>query len=225
MIQVAGVKSREDLETIQSAHVDYVGFPLRLKYHDDDLPPTRVKELVATLRGGRAKPVLITYLHEASAVIELAGEIGVSVVQLHGDVSLGEMEKLKDRMPEVQIIKSLIVREGNFDALKTALNRFTPLVDYFITDTFDPETGAEGATGKTHDWNVSRALVALSARPIILAGGLNSENVSEAIRMVRPAGVDVHTGIENDCGFKDPVLTSRFAERARQAFEGRLGSS
>jgi phosphoribosylanthranilate isomerase len=51
----------------------------------------------------------------------------------------------------------------------------------FITDTFDPSTGASGATGKTHDWDISKSLVQLSPKPVILAGGLNAENVYEAI--------------------------------------------
>jgi len=71
-----------------------------------------------------------------------------------------------------------------------------------ITDTFAPETGAAGATGRTHDWSVSRRLVELSERPVLLAGGLTAENVRRAILEVRLAGVDVHTGVENAAGRK-----------------------
>ncbi len=70
-------------------------------------------------------------------------------------------------------------------------------MDAYITDTYDPVTKASGATGKTHNWEISKNLVELSAKPVILAGGLNPENVYDAILKVKPAGVDVHTGIEN----------------------------
>ncbi len=89
----------------------------------------------------------------------------------------------------------------------------------FITDTFDPATGAEGATGKTHDWNISRELVKLSERPVILAGGLNPENVRKSIEFVRPVGVDVHTGVENSSGRKDETLVKKFVSQAKLGFK------
>lgn len=91
-------------------------------------------------------------------------------------------------------------------------------MDSFITDTFDPTTGASGATGRVHDWTISRALVDLSDKPIILAGGLNATNVRQAIRAVRPAGVDVHTGIEGPDGRKRLDLTKQFVSEAKAAF-------
>ena len=61
-------------------------------------------------------------------------------------------------------------------------------------------------------------LVASSARPLILAGGLNTGNVRKAVRTVRPAGVDVHTGIEGNDGRKRYDLTKRFVEEAQIGF-------
>jgi len=91
-------------------------------------------------------------------------------------------------------------------------------VDAFITDTFDPATGASGATGKTHDWTVSRRLVERSPKPVILAGGLTPGNVRNAIRKVRPAGVDVHTGVEGSDGRKRRDLVRTFVAEARAGF-------
>jgi phosphoribosylanthranilate isomerase len=88
---------------------------------------------------------------------------------------------------------------GPFEA---KVSKLSPFVDAFITDTFDPRTGASGATGKTHDWRVSRRLVEISARPVILAGSLTPENVTRAILEVRRAGVDSHTDVEDSRGRK-----------------------
>lgn len=93
-----------------------------------------------------------------------------------------------------------------------------PLVDAFITDTFDPKTGATGATGMLHDWSVSARIARSVSKPLILAGGLNPTNVYEAIMQVRPAAVDSHTGVEDSAKAKSRSLTSRFLSEARRAF-------
>ncbi len=128
------------------------------------------------------------------------------------------MQRTKSLRPDIEIIKSLIVHQNNQSELEKTLDELTPWVDAFITDTFDPTTGASGATGKTHDWNVSKRLIEMSIKPIILAGGLNPENVKRAILATHPAGVDVHTGIENPDGRKSYNLTKKFIEEARMGF-------
>lgn len=141
-------------------------------------------------------------------------------MQLHGAIAVEELARIRAAAPSLRIIKSLVVRGDNLGELQRSIAASAPYVDAYITDSFDPASGAEGATGLTHDWAVDRALVATSPRPVILAGGLTADNVGEAIRRVRPAGVDVHTGIEGADGRKDPELTRRFVTEARRAFSG-----
>lgn len=129
------------------------------------------------------------------------------------------MEKTKTLRPDLEVFKSLVVAADNYNELENMVNELSPWVDAFITDTFDPATGAEGATGKTHDWNVSKRLVQLSPKPVIIAGGLNPTNVKKAITEIRPSGVDVHTGVEDSSGRKDPELVKRFVEEARAGFQ------
>ena len=116
-----------------------------------------------------------------------------------------EIVRLKSFAPDLTVIKSLIVEDNNLAELESSVAAFSPHCDAFITDTYDPATGACGATGKTHDWDISRRLVDISPRPVMLAGGLNPENVRKAIAHVRPAGVDAHTGVEGPDGRKDAV--------------------
>ena len=110
---------------------------------------------------------------------------------------------LKTKHPQLKIIKSIIIGQQSLPQIFSFINTYSSAVDAFITDTFDPETGASGATGKRHNWEISKRIVEYSALPVILAGGLHSGNVREAILKVRPAGVDVHTGVENSDGRKD----------------------
>lgn len=199
------------------AGVDWLGFPLRLELHREDLPAEEVSRIIASLGiGDRA--VLITYLADALAIARLAAMLGCRRVQLHGDITAGEVRRLKEADAGLYLIKALVVRPGNLDELLHGLRDFAPFVNAFITDTWDPQTGARGATGKTHDWKASRRIVESAIRPVILAGGLTPENVGRAIVQVRPSGVDSHTGVEAPDGTKDPALVRNFVEESRRAF-------
>ena len=220
LIHVAGVIDLAEAEMLIDCGVGHLGFPLALDHHAEDLSVGEAADIVAEL-GHRADFFLITYLNSAAEVIDLCRALGVGMVQLHGDIEADELARLRDTAEHLRVIKSLIVRDGNADALAGQVDRFAPLVDAFITDTFDPATGARGATGKTHDWAVSRQLVTRSPRPVILAGGVNAGNVRDAITTVRPAGVDVHTGIEGSDGRKRQDLARRFVDRARVGFADR----
>ncbi len=97
--------------------------------------------------------------------------------------------------------------------------RFTPpLWDAIILDSRDAATGHIGATGLTHDWSISARIAQAASVPVILAGGLTPENVAEAIRVVRPAGVDAHTGLERSDGTRDFAKIEAFTRAALAAF-------
>lgn len=217
MIHVAGVLDESEAQMLIDCGVPYLGFPLKLAYHREDLS---INDAAAIVRkfGKRATFFLITYLDTARDIEALCDRLGVAMVQLHGPVSSEELSLLRRSNRQRRVLKSLIVRAGNLDALAQDIAEFAPLVDGFITDTFDPTTGATGATGMVHDWEVSKALVALSPKPIILAGGLTAENVRLAIETVQPAGVDTHTGLEGDDGRKRRDLVESFVGEARSGF-------
>ena len=216
-IQVAGVIDRAEAEMLVRCGVRYLGFPLRLPVHHEDLSEEAasriIKRLETVLRG-----VLITYLDRASPIIEFCNSLGVSIVQLHGDIEPAELRTIKERQPSLTIIKSLVIGRHPIQELTELADRTAAYVDAYITDTYDRETGAFGATGKIHDWRLSRQLVLESVRPVILAGGLNPENVQKAIMEVRPAGVDAHTGLEDVSGRKSEQKVRKFVSEAQQAF-------
>lgn len=217
VIQIAGVSSIEEYQLIANFDIDYIGFPLRLPVNKEDLSDRQAAEMIVSHQPP-PHPVLITYLKKADEVLALSNFIGTNCVQLHGDILVEELQNLKLRAPNLTIFKSLVVKKNNLDELRDCLKLFEPYVDAFLTDTFDPVTGACGGTGKTHDWSISRYLVQISKKPVILAGGLNPQNVTEAILHVKPAGVDVHTGVEDILGRKDQSLLHKFVSNARWAF-------
>lgn len=201
---------------LAEAGVHWIGFPLRLPVHAEDTSESEAARIICELRNS-ATCVLITYLDQADEIVEFAEFLGVEHVQLHGAIRTDQLQRLRALRPAWTVIKSLVVPPGGREALDRELDNCAPWIDWFITDTFDPDTGASGATGKTHDWAISRALVQRSPRPVILAGGLTPANLGEAIRTVRPAGVDAHTGVETPDGAKAPELVRRFCRAARDA--------
>ena len=106
------------------------------------------------------------------------------------------------------------------DALAT-LEQWSPYVERFVLDTYHPHH--LGGTGATHDWKRAAALCAHAPKPVVLAGGLTPENVADAVRRVRPAGVDVSSGVESQPGRKDPRKVRAFIQQARRAWEGEVG--
>ena len=169
IIQIAGVIDLEEALMLVERGVDYIGFPLRLKDGREDLSEEDAKHIINEIKL-KTKPVLITYLNKARDISDFCNYLGVNIVQLHGHIKRIELERLKELNPQVFIIKSLIIKNDNYDELTELINDTKNLADAFITDTYDPETGRSGATGKTHNWDISRKIVKTSPKPVILAG-------------------------------------------------------
>lgn len=218
LIQIAGVSDVNEAQMLQQCGVRYLGFPLRLPVHREDLTEQEAAAIIKSLTPP-VFGVLITYLYEATEIAGFCHALGARIVQLHGDIEREELKRLKTLDPSLTVIKSLVVGMRDHKALEAALSELSPFVDAFITDTFDPKTGASGATGKAHDWHVSRRLVELADRPVILAGGLTPENVKRAILEARPAGVDSHTGVEDSAGRKSREKVQKFLLEANEAFD------
>jgi phosphoribosylanthranilate isomerase len=217
VIHIAGIIDQAEADMLVGCGVKHLGFPFELAKHKEDLTKEEAAKIISSLKSG-ITALLITYLSGAKEIVALCRKLGLTYVQLHGNISAEELARLNRLWPALRIIKSLVVRADNRAELEQQLETTAPHVDGYITDTFDPRTGATGATGKTHDWTVSRRLVELSPHPVILAGGLTPDNVREAIQQVRPAGVDVHTGIEGPDGRKKRSLTLDFIAEAKAGF-------
>lgn len=217
-IQVAWVIDEQEIELLQSAWVEYLWFPLRLPVNIPDQSEEEAKELIKKIKPPY-KSVVITYLDNAQEILDFCEEIWVNIIQLHWKISKQQLEIIKKKNSSLYIIKSLVVRWDNIEELENMVYELSPVVDAFITDTFDPKTWAEWATGKTHDWNISKKLVSISKRPVIIAGGLNPTNVRKAIQEIKPAWVDAHTWLEWKDWRKDKDLVLRFVEEARIGFE------
>ncbi|GAA3747349.1 phosphoribosylanthranilate isomerase [Salinactinospora qingdaonensis] len=217
LVQVAGIIDADEASMLCAEGVDWLGFPLRLPSGKDDISEPDATKIIADIPPPHAG-VLISYLTDAEEVSAFCAELGVTAVQLHGDVPADQLRKLREIHPDLYVLKSLVVREDNAEELLGLVDEVADAVDMFITDTYNPATGGKGATGLLHDWSVSAELVRRSPKPLMMAGGLNPDNVADAIAQVRPAAVDAHTGLEGPDGRKDRMKVRTFVTEARRAF-------
>lgn len=217
LIQVAGVIDSAEAAMLVDCGVDWLGFPLRLPVNREDLSEAQAAAVIRDI-GPPHRAVLITYEAGAREINAFCRKLGVKTVQLHGSVPVTELRAVRAARPDLFVVKSLVVRGENLSELAAYVEESHQWVDMYITDTSDPTTGADGATGLVHDWRISRELVRVSPRPVMLAGGLTPDNVAAAIARVRPAAVDAHTSLESGTGRKDAAKVERFVRNAREAY-------
>lgn len=214
LVQVAGIRDLHEARMLLDCGADLLGFPLRLPVHAPDMPEAEARRIIEGLEP--AVCVLVTYEEDPDRLVDLCRFLNIGTVQMHADVPPQTLAAIKSRSA-LRIIKSYVV--GRETLVPEAFVRaYAPYCDAFITDTFDPASGASGATGLVHDWTISAELARVSLRPVILAGGLTPVNVRQAIHAVCPAAVDVHTGVENPDGSKNPELVRAFVREARAGF-------
>jgi phosphoribosylanthranilate isomerase len=187
-IKICGITNIDDALCAADCGADAIGFI----FHPPSprcIAPERAKEISAALPGGIAK-VGVFVNREAEEVSRIAADCGLDLIQLHGD----ESPEYCRRFPPERLIKAVFLRTPKelraFDAYD---------VRAFLVDFREP--GRYGGTGKRADWNLAATLG--RERPLILAGGLDIDNIGEALSAVAPAAVDINSGCERTPGIKD----------------------
>jgi len=152
----------------------------------------RAREIVSGLPAGvDAVGVFVNQIEEA---VEIAHDVGLRAIQLHGDERPDSYRALVTNA--ISVIKAVAVRDES--AVRRALD--VPEGAEVLLDAHDAVK--RGGTGRTIDWSVASAIA--RQRPVILSGGLNADNVIDAIEAVHPAAIDVSSGVESSPGIKDP---------------------
>jgi phosphoribosylanthranilate isomerase len=212
-IQIAGLSTLDDVRYAFAVGADAVGFTVGLPDGPHDgLTVAKVGEIVRELPPFLST-VTITYEASFEGLVEMLAICRTPVLQAHGPHDPEVILRVKVALPHLKVIKSVSV--AGPEALDEARS-WESAADCLILDSVDPDTGRLGATGLVHDWALSRRIVRQSRLPVLLAGGLTPENVAEAISVVGPWGVDVHTGVEIDGRLSRDRLT-RFVAAARGA--------
>jgi len=204
-IKICGITNAEDALAAVEAGADALGFVFH-RSSPRCVEAGLVKRIVAELPPF-VLPVGVFVNEDVKVVRDLMDECGLALAQLHGDENASYCETLA--RPVLKAIR--LCDRGSFLALGEYIGRAQ--VRGFVVDAFSEN--AYGGTGLTADWTLAGEVA--KAAPVLLAGGLTPENVQEAIRTVRPYGVDVSSGVEASPGRKDRAKIQAFIQAAKLA--------
>jgi len=194
-VKICGLRREEDARCVNDCMPDFAGFVFAPgKRQVDAGAGARLRDILDP----RIQTVGVFVNQDPRWIAELCRAGVVNLVQLHGDEGDEDVREIKERAGGVPVIR--VVRVG------TALPPL-PAADYLLFDTL---AAARGGTGRSFDWGLVRGV----RTPFFLAGGLHPGNVARAIAAVRPACVDVSSGVETQ-GVKDPAKIAAFMERVR----------
>jgi phosphoribosylanthranilate isomerase len=209
-VKICGIQSFEEASAALDCGATALGFLVGLTHRaEDGIAETKARGIVRRLPAG-AEAVLVTHLRDPERAADLAASIGARTIQVHDDMTIPDLRRLRMLMPGTRLLKAVHVTGE--DALGRALD-YAPVADALVLDTRTADR--LGGTGRTHDWTISARIVsAVAPLPVYLAGGLRPENVAEAVAWVRPAGVDVNSGVEDASGRKDPARMRAFVASA-----------
>lgn len=214
IVKVCGIREIEHALVAAAAEADLIGlifYPPSHRYLD----PERARDLVRSTRlvWPRSPQFVGVFVDEpAEFVNEVAGYCGLDFVQISGDEPWGYCETI-----DVPVIKGIRVPpEAGLAEVRARLAEGRALIEGGqvrpLLDTH--QAGFYGGTGRSFDWAVAGQLA--RDYPFLLAGGLTPENVAEAVRAVRPWGLDVSSGVETDQR-KDPAKIQRFLTAVRRS--------
>ena len=200
-IKICGITNIEDALFASALGVDALGFVFAESPRKIDVG---VGEKIASSLPPFVSRVGVFVNEDEKMVKDIASVCGLDILQFHGNESPGYCASFSQRVIKAQRVKS-------FGDLK-ALGEYD--VDTFLLDTFAEKSF--GGTGKTFNWEIAKKAKDFGKR-LILSGGLNPGNVSDAINYVEPYAVDVSSGVEERPGKKDPEKIRAFMEACQAA--------
>ncbi len=210
-VKICGIKTERDLVMALNAGADAVGFitevpvdsPRKISLAEASRLISEVPVFVAS--------VLVIMPGNAEQAVRMIQAARPAAVQIHNTLGIPELKKIKET--GVKLIKTIPVsQQADAVTLIKQVSELYGIADAVLLDTM--HGGNSGGTGVPHNWEISSEIVLHSGMPVILAGGLKPENVTDAIRTVRPYAVDTASGVETG-GRKDEKKVTAFIKNAR----------
>ena len=199
LVQIFEVQTPEEAAALVRLGVDHIGVLVGEGAFPRELSITQTKAIFAAVPTGH-KRVALSLSTDLEQVTRVVKETNPDIVQVQAEIddfSVAMTRALKERFPAIPIMRAVPVIDETSIEIAAA---YRGVADFLLLDSYDLGKRQFGALGRTHDWNLSRRIVDEVGIPVILAGGLGSDNVAAAIAAVRPAGVDSKTRTDRPDG-------------------------
>ncbi|MDC3116483.1 phosphoribosylanthranilate isomerase [Alphaproteobacteria bacterium] len=205
-IKICGINDQISMSTAIDNGVNYIG----LVFYDKsprNLSITKAK-ILAKNRTKKSKIVALTVNPDDVFLQEIKNCIKPDYIQLHGEETPNRCKNIRDKF-NIPLIKGIGI-EKNID-LKRYIKPYAEICDILILDA--PSEELPGGNGKKFDWEILKNYK--SKKKWMLAGGLNINNISEAIDKIKPPAIDISSGLETRKGVKDPQLIKNFVLKCK----------
>ena len=220
-VQIYTVQSVEEAKKLIHLGVDNIGITPASIGLPGEITEELAKDIFNTVKS--MNNIALSVSSNIKEILEMTFYVKPDVLHLCGEIgSISDSElvllrsQLQSTTSDIKIMQAISV--DNWDAVELA-KQYSGFVDYLILDTSTTEVEGIGASGDTHDWDISKSIVDNVDIPVVLAGGLSPENVTEAINKVNPWAVDslTHTNkfLDNGTFIKDLDKVSQFISNAK----------
>ncbi|MBO6795783.1 phosphoribosylanthranilate isomerase [Maricaulis sp.] len=217
-LKVCCIKSVGEARMAVAAGADILGLVGPMPSGPGTITYAQARSIAAELPD-TVEPWLLTSETTATTLAAAAEESGVSNLQIVRHLDPDELERLRSSRPELKLVQVIHVEDEGALGL---ISRYERHIDAFLLDSGKPSAAIEtlGGTGDVHDWSISARFVAATNKPVMLAGGLKAGNVLDAVRRVRPYGVDLCSSLRQEDAL-DAELLQEFVQALRLADQER----
>ncbi len=211
--KICGLSTKETIETAIQVGASMIGLVFFEKSPRNVSISTATKlSQFAKQQKESPKIVALTVNPKLTELEKIVTSVAPDIIQLHGNETNKLVLEIQNNF-NLPIIKAIGIAQTN-DLNK--INSYTDSVDWFLFDAVPPKIAKlPGGNGLVFNWKILKNLNI--DKPIILSGGLNHENVGEAIMLTKPAVVDISSGVESTKGVKDISLIKKFATAVKNA--------
>lgn len=213
-IKVCCISSIEEAELAIGCGASAIGLVSEMPSGPGVIPENKIAEIASIIPPGISS-FLLTSKQDVSEIIEQQKRTGVNTIQIVDRLKSGSYDDFRKAIPGISIVQ--VIHVNGEESLSEAA-RIKDKVNGILLDSGNQSKPVKelGGTGRTHNWDISRQIVESVKIPVYLAGGLNRDNVREAIGTVKPFGIDICSGVRTN-GELDEIKLKGFIERIMSA--------
>jgi phosphoribosylanthranilate isomerase len=216
IVQIYEVTTPAEACVLGAIGIDHIGVLIGEGSFPREQTIDKAREIFAAIPSG-SKTSALALSHDVDLIVPLTAALVPDILHLGGapqHLSPAQLWTLKAEFPQVSLMRSIPVVDESSIALARS---YDGIADFLLLDSYKSGDRQIGALGVTHSWELERRIIESVRIPAVIAGGLGPENVQDAIRVARPAGVDSKTQTDRSDGThtKDLLKVAAFVRAAR----------